>query len=64
MDDKHLKIVNKILNEAFWLGYILEIKRELKDYNKKILSDIIDNIYVKENKEIEIKFKERKNENG
>lgn len=39
-------------------------KMKSVNLNRKILSDIIDNIYVKENKEIEIKFKEGKNENG
>ena len=52
MDDKQLKIVNEILNDAFWLGYILEIKRELKDYNKKeILSSFLiffSSIFVEE----------------
>ncbi len=41
-----------------------EISKKIENLNRKILSDIIENIYVKENKEIEIKFKERKNENG
>jgi len=52
MDDKNLKIVNEILNDAFWLGYILEIKRKLKDYNKKeILSSFLiffSSIFVEE----------------
>lgn len=42
MDDKQLKIVNEILNDAFWLGYILEIKRGITDYSKKeILSSFL-----------------------
>ena len=35
MDDKKLKITNEIINDAFWLSYILEIKRRVTDYNQK-----------------------------
>lgn len=52
MDDKQLKIVNEILNDAFWLGYILEIKRGITDYSKKeILSSFLiffSSIFVEE----------------
>ena len=32
--DKNFKIVNEIMNDAFWLGYILEIKRNIIDYSQ------------------------------
>lgn len=52
MNDKQLKIVNEILNDAFWLGYILEIKRGITDYSKKeILSSFLiffSSIFVEE----------------
>lgn len=35
MDDKKLKITNEIINDAFWLSYILELKRKIDDYNQK-----------------------------
>lgn len=36
------KIANEILNDAFWLGYILEIKKKIIDYSKKeILSSYL-----------------------
>ena len=34
-DEKKIKIVNEIINDAFWLSYILELKRKLTDYNTK-----------------------------
>lgn len=52
MDNKQLKIINEILNDAFWLGYILEIKKNIPDYNKKeILSSFLvffSSIFVEE----------------
>lgn len=33
--DKERKIVNEILNDAFWLGYILEIKKKYLIMKKK-----------------------------
>ena len=30
--DKEFKIFNEIMNDAFWLGYILYIKRKITDY--------------------------------
>lgn len=51
-DDKKFKIVNEIMNDAFWLGYILEIKRKISDYNKKeVLSSFLvffSSIFVEE----------------
>lgn len=39
---KEKKIVNEILNDAFWLGFILEIKRGITNYNRKeILSSFL-----------------------
>lgn len=35
MEDKELKITNEIINDAFWLSYILELKRRIDDYNQK-----------------------------
>ena len=35
MKDKELKITNEIINDAFWLSYILELKRRIDDYNQK-----------------------------
>lgn len=36
------KIFNEIMNDAFWLGYILEIKRKITDYSQKeILSSFL-----------------------
>ena len=35
MDDKKFRITNEIINDAFWLSYILEIKRRVTDYNQK-----------------------------
>lgn len=35
MDDKKFRITNEIINDAFWLSYILEIKRRITDYNQK-----------------------------
>lgn len=34
---KDVKIINEIVNDAFWLSFILEIKRNLTDYNQKEL---------------------------
>lgn len=34
-------------------------KKKVEDLNRSLISDMIDNIYVKENKQIDIKFKER-----
>lgn len=40
--DKQLKIVNEIINDAFWLGYILELKKKISDYTKKeVLSSFL-----------------------
>ena len=40
--DKEFKIFNEIMNDAFWLGYILEIKRKITDYSQKeILSSFL-----------------------
>lgn len=40
--DKVFKIFNEIMNDAFWLGYILEIKRKITDYSQKeILSSFL-----------------------
>jgi len=55
--------INKIKLEELVKKEIFK-KKKIENLNRKILSDIIEDIYVKENKEIEIKFKERKNENG
>ena len=39
---KKIKILNEIMNDAFWLGYILEIKRNITDYSQKeILSSFL-----------------------
>ena len=39
---KQKKIINEILNDAFWLGFFLEIKRNITDYNQKeILSSFL-----------------------
>ena len=39
---KKFKIFNEIINDAFWLGYILEIKRNIADYSQKeILSSFL-----------------------
>lgn len=50
--DKERKIVNEILNDAFWLGYILEIKKNISDYGKKeVLSSFLvffSSIFVEE----------------
>lgn len=50
--DKNFKIVNEIMNDAFWLGYILEIKRNITDYSQKeILSSFLvffSSIFVEE----------------
>ena len=50
--DKERKIVNEILNDAFWLGYILEIKKNISDYEKKeVLSSFLvffSSIFVEE----------------
>ena len=35
MDDKKFRITNEIINDAFWLSYILEIRRRVKDYTQK-----------------------------
>ena len=35
MDDKKFRITNEIINDAFWLSYILELKRRIDDYNQK-----------------------------
>ncbi len=35
MEDKELKITNEIINDAFWLSYVLELKRKIDDYNQK-----------------------------
>lgn len=35
LQDKQLKIANEIINDAFWLGYILELKKKISDYTKK-----------------------------
>ena len=32
--NKKFKIFNEIMNDAFWLSYILEIKRSITDYNQ------------------------------
>lgn len=34
-EEKNKRIANEIMNDAFWLGFILEIKRKIKDYNQK-----------------------------
>ncbi|MEG1597727.1 MAG: hypothetical protein RR359_05585 [Bacilli bacterium] len=34
-DENSEKILNEIMNDAFWLGFLLEIKRKIKDYNQK-----------------------------
>jgi hypothetical protein len=51
-NEKQIKIVNEIINDAFWLGYILEIKRVLSDYSRKeILSTFLiffSSIFVEE----------------
>lgn len=40
--NKEFKIFNEIMNDAFWLDYILEIKRNLLDYSQKeILSSFL-----------------------
>lgn len=40
--DKEFKIFNEIMNDTFWLGYILEIKRKITDYSQKeILSSFL-----------------------
>lgn len=36
-EQKDIKIINEIVNDAFWLSFILEIKRNLTDYNQKEL---------------------------
>ncbi|HCJ31905.1 MAG TPA: hypothetical protein DHV70_03350 [Firmicutes bacterium] len=50
--DKKFKIFNEIMNDAFWLSYILEIKRSITDYNQKeILSSFLifySSIFVEE----------------
>ena len=50
--DKEFKIYNEIMNDAFWLGYILEIKRKITDYSQKeILSSFLifySSIFVEE----------------
>ena len=33
--DKEFKIFNEIMNDAFWLGYILKIKGKITDYSQK-----------------------------
>lgn len=33
--NKQFKIINEIMNDAFWLSYILEIKRNINDYSQK-----------------------------
>ena len=41
-ESKKFKIFNEIMNDAFWLGYILEIKRNITDYSQKeILSSFL-----------------------
>lgn len=35
MEDKELKITNEIINDAFWLSYVLELKRKIDDYDQK-----------------------------
>ncbi len=35
MDDKEFRITNEIINDAFWLSYISELKRNIDDYNQK-----------------------------
>lgn len=41
-EEKSKKIANEIMNDAFWLGFILEIKRKIEDYNQKeILSNFL-----------------------
>ncbi|MEG1990014.1 MAG: hypothetical protein RR144_02045 [Clostridia bacterium] len=51
-NSKQFKIINEIVNDAFWLGYILEIKRALSDNSKKeILSSFLiffSSIFVEE----------------
>lgn len=40
--DKEFKIFNEIMNDSFWLGYILKIKRKITDYSQKeILSSFL-----------------------
>lgn len=50
--DRKFKIFNEIMNDAFWLSYILEIKRSITDYNQKeILSSFLifySSIFVEE----------------
>ena len=50
--NKKFKIFNEIMNDAFWLSYILEIKRSITDYNQKeILSSFLifySSIFVEE----------------
>lgn len=41
-DQKERKIVNEILNDAFWQSFILELKRNISDlYQKEILSNFL-----------------------
>lgn len=46
------KIANEIINDAFWLGYVLEIKKNISDYKKKeVLSSFLiffSSIFVEE----------------
>lgn len=50
--DKKFMIVNEIMNDAFWLGYILEIKRNMTNYSQKeVLSSFLifySSIFVEE----------------
>ena len=40
--EKSVKITNEIINDAFWLSYILELKKKLTDYNiKEMLSNFL-----------------------
>ena len=35
--EQFIKVNNEILNDAFWLGFILEVKRKIADYGVKVL---------------------------
>lgn len=35
--EQFIKVNNEILNDAFWLGFILEVKRKIADYGVKEL---------------------------
>lgn len=56
--------INKIKLEELVKKEIFKKNEGIDKLSRKILSDMIENIYIKENKGIEIKFKERKNVNG